>query len=178
MKDPCSGCSQEQTLEREQTPPPDQTPPKFIHLIPRVAPRTQQIPGSPSNVNFPEMPEVLSHPPRVPSPSPTQQEGQLSNRDDERAKFDFNVVARLSQWMDENLCLIRNISTGMAVVGLILLAKSIKLTNKFISSSDIPEEFIKKNVKLRGRLRRITENGLNVEHTPITVPLISRWRSK
>ncbi|XP_056663471.1 protein C3orf33 homolog isoform X4 [Monodelphis domestica] len=177
MEDPCSRCSQEQTLERAQTPPPDQPGHQLIRLIPRV-PRTQQMPGSPNNVSFPEMSELLNRPPKVPSPPSSRQEGQLSDRDDDGAEFDFNVVARLSQWADENLCLIRNISTGMAVVGLILLAKSIKLTNKFISSSDIPEEFIKNNVKLQGRLRRITENGLKVEHTPITVPLISRWRKQ
>ena len=51
-------------------------------------------------------------------------------------------------------------------------------TSKFTSSSDIPVEFIRRNVKLRGRLRRITENGLEIEHIPITLPVISSWRSK
>lgn len=51
-------------------------------------------------------------------------------------------------------------------------------TSKFTSSSDIPVEFIRKNVKLRGRLRRITENGLEIEHIPITLPIISSWKSK
>lgn len=51
-------------------------------------------------------------------------------------------------------------------------------TSKFVSSSDIPIEFIRKNVKLRGRLRRITENGLEIEHIPITLPIISSWKSK
>lgn len=51
-------------------------------------------------------------------------------------------------------------------------------TSKFTSPSDIPVEFIRRNVKLRGRLRRITENGLEVEHIPITLPIISSWRSK
>ncbi|KAM9037466.1 protein C3orf33 homolog [Sarcophilus harrisii] len=89
---------------------------------------------------------------------------------------DFNVVATLSQWADDNLCLIRNVSTGMAVVGLMLFARSIKLTTKFINASDIPVEFIKNNVRLRGRLRRITKMGLELEHIPITIPLISPWR--
>lgn len=51
-------------------------------------------------------------------------------------------------------------------------------TSKFTSSSDIPVEFIRRNVKLRGRLRRITENGLEIEHIPITLPIIASWRSK
>ena len=51
-------------------------------------------------------------------------------------------------------------------------------TSKFTRSSDIPVEFIRKNVKLRGRLRQITENGLEIEHIPIALPVISSWRSK
>ncbi|XP_014458394.1 protein C3orf33 homolog isoform X2 [Alligator mississippiensis] len=77
--------------------------------------------------------------------------------------------------------MIRNISTGMAVAGIILFARSIKLTTKFTSALDIPVEFIEKNVKLRGRLRHITEKGLEVEHIPISLPFISslqrKWQS-
>ncbi|XP_054432754.1 protein C3orf33 homolog isoform X2 [Pteronotus mesoamericanus] len=69
-----------------------------------------------------------------------------------------NVVARVSQWADDHLRLVR--------------------TSKFTSSSDIPVEFIRKNVKLRGRIHRITEDGLEIEHIPITLPLISSWRRK
>ncbi|XP_027731981.1 protein C3orf33 homolog isoform X2 [Vombatus ursinus] len=64
----------------------------------------------------------------------------------------------------------------MAVAGVMLFARSIKLTTKFISPSEIPKEFIKNNVKLRGRLHRVTEKGLELEHIPIHVPLISSWR--
>ncbi|CAI5775751.1 Uncharacterized protein PODLI_1B027692 [Podarcis lilfordi] len=46
---------------------------------------------------------------------------------------------------------------------------------------EIPVEFIEKNVKLRGRLHRISERGLEIEHVPITLPIISslqrRWNS-
>ncbi|XP_074182902.1 protein C3orf33 homolog isoform X2 [Rhinolophus sinicus] len=69
-----------------------------------------------------------------------------------------NVVARISQWADDHLRLVR--------------------TSKFTSSSDIPVEFIRRNVKLRGRLRRITENGLEIEHIPITLPIIASWRKE
>lgn len=51
-------------------------------------------------------------------------------------------------------------------------------TSKFTASSDIPVEFIRKKVKLRGRLHRITERGLEIEHIPITLPFISSWKSK
>ncbi|XP_023371446.1 protein C3orf33 homolog [Otolemur garnettii] len=69
-----------------------------------------------------------------------------------------NVVAQISQWADDHLRLVR--------------------TSKFTSSSDIPVEFIRRNVKLRGRLRRITENGLEIEHVPITLPIISSLRKE
>ncbi|XP_004704315.1 protein C3orf33 homolog [Echinops telfairi] len=64
----------------------------------------------------------------------------------------------------------------MAIAGIVLLFRSVRVTSKFTSSSDIPVEFIKKNVKLRGRLHRITENGLEIEHIPITLPVISSWK--
>ncbi|KAM9189672.1 protein C3orf33 homolog [Dugong dugon] len=89
-----------------------------------------------------------------------------------------NVVARVAQWADDHLVLVRNISTGMAVAGIMLLLRSVRATSKFTSSSDIPVEFIKRNVKLRGRLRRITENGLEIEHVPITLPIISSWKKE
>ncbi|XP_004442269.1 PREDICTED: protein C3orf33 homolog [Ceratotherium simum simum] len=66
----------------------------------------------------------------------------------------------------------------MAVAGVVVLLRSVRLTSKFTSSSEIPVEFIRRNVKLRGRLRRITENGLEIEHIPITLPIISSWRKE
>ncbi|EHB03375.1 hypothetical protein GW7_05445, partial [Heterocephalus glaber] len=89
-----------------------------------------------------------------------------------------NVVARVSRWSDDHLRLVQNISTGMAIAGIMLFLRSVRLTSKFIRSSDIPAEFIRKNVKLRGRLHRITENGLEIEHIPITLPIISSWRKE
>nr|XP_020637601.1 protein C3orf33 homolog isoform X1 [Pogona vitticeps] len=99
----------------------------------------------------------------------------------ERGKGPTNYIARLSEWADAHLTLVRNISTGMAVAGVILLARSVKLTTKFTNALEIPLEFVEKNVKLRGRLQRVTEQGLEIEHVPITLPVISslqrRWHS-
>ncbi|KAK2492901.1 hypothetical protein MC885_015831 [Smutsia gigantea] len=89
-----------------------------------------------------------------------------------------NVVARISQWADDHLRLVRNISTVMTIAGIMLLLRSVRMTSKFTSSSDIPLEFVRRNVKLRGRVRRITENGLEIEHIPITLPIISSWRKE
>ncbi|NXR13199.1 CC033 protein, partial [Semnornis frantzii] len=55
-------------------------------------------------------------------------------------------------------------------------------TTKFTSALDIPVEFVTKNVKLRGKLHHITEKGLEVEHIPISIPLLTsiqrKWQSK
>ncbi|NXN19094.1 CC033 protein, partial [Indicator maculatus] len=55
-------------------------------------------------------------------------------------------------------------------------------TTKFTSALDIPVEFVTKNVKLRGKVHHITEKGLEVEHIPISIPLITsiqrKWQSK
>ncbi|NXI94724.1 CC033 protein, partial [Psophia crepitans] len=54
-------------------------------------------------------------------------------------------------------------------------------TTKFTSALDIPVEFVAKNVKLRGKLHHVTEKGLEVEHIPISVPLVTsiqrKWQS-
>nr|XP_033815120.1 protein C3orf33 homolog isoform X2 [Geotrypetes seraphini] len=51
-------------------------------------------------------------------------------------------------------------------------------TTKFKKAIDIPEEFILKNVKLRGKLLRVTEDRLEMEHIPISLPFISSWQER
>ncbi|NXI43440.1 CC033 protein, partial [Galbula dea] len=91
-------------------------------------------------------------------------------------------LASLSEWADAHLSLLRNLSTGMAVAGVLVLARSVRMTTKFTSALDIPVEFVQKNVKLRGKLHHITEKGLEVEHIPISIPFFTRiqrkWQSK
>ncbi|XP_074954738.1 protein C3orf33 homolog isoform X5 [Phalacrocorax aristotelis] len=91
-------------------------------------------------------------------------------------------LARLSEWADAHLSLLRSLSTGMAVAGLLVLARSVRMTAKFTSALDIPVAFVEKNVKLRGKLHHITEKGLEVEHIPISIPFITsiqrKWQSK
>uniref|UniRef100_A0A8C5MLT7 Chromosome 3 open reading frame 33 n=1 Tax=Leptobrachium leishanense TaxID=445787 RepID=A0A8C5MLT7_9ANUR len=89
-----------------------------------------------------------------------------------------NIVSRAAKLADKHLYLVRNISTGLAVAGVLLFAKSIKLVTKFTCAKDIPEKFIKKNVKLRGKLLCITERGLEVEHVPISIPFIASFQKR
>ncbi|XP_074768685.1 protein C3orf33 homolog isoform X1 [Athene noctua] len=91
-------------------------------------------------------------------------------------------LARISDWADAHLGLLRSLSAGMAVAGALVLARSLRMTTKFTSALDIPVEFVEKNVKLRGTLHHITEKGLEVEHIPISIPFITsiqrKWQSK
>ncbi|XP_027503006.1 protein C3orf33 homolog isoform X1 [Corapipo altera] len=91
-------------------------------------------------------------------------------------------LARLSEWADAHLGLLRGLSAGAAVAAVLLLARSVRLTTKFTSALDIPVEFVEKNVKLRGKLHHVTEQGLEVEHIPISIPFITaiqrKWQSE
>ncbi|XP_027541380.1 protein C3orf33 homolog isoform X1 [Neopelma chrysocephalum] len=91
-------------------------------------------------------------------------------------------LARLSEWADSHLGLLRGLSAGAAVAAVLLLARSVRLTTKFTSALDIPVEFVEKNVKLRGKLHHVTEQGLEVEHIPISIPFITaiqrKWQSE
>ncbi|KAM9732939.1 protein C3orf33 homolog [Menidia menidia] len=89
-----------------------------------------------------------------------------------------NVVSVISQFADDNLTVVRNISTGLAVVGVLVIARSIKLITKFQAVCEIPARFIEKNVSLRGKVNSITEKGIEVEHVPIYLPVLSPLLSK
>lgn len=45
---------------------------------------------------------------------------------------------------------------------------------KFQTASEIPARFIERNVSLRGKVHGITERGVEVEHLPIHLPVLSR----
>ncbi|XP_019943920.2 protein C3orf33 homolog isoform X2 [Paralichthys olivaceus] len=89
-----------------------------------------------------------------------------------------NVVSVISQLADDHLTLVRNISTGLAIAGVLVIARSIRLITKFQAVSEIPARFIEKNVSLRGKVHSVTEKGLEVEHVPIHLPVLSSLLSK
>ncbi|XP_048811307.1 protein C3orf33 homolog [Lagopus muta] len=96
----------------------------------------------------------------------------------ERRSAAAEGLGRLSEWADAHLSLVRSLSAGVAVAGLLVLARSVRLTTKFTNALDIPAGFIEKNVKLRGKVHRVTEKGLAVEHIPISVPFITSIQRK
>nr|XP_019943919.1 PREDICTED: protein C3orf33 homolog isoform X2 [Paralichthys olivaceus] len=69
-----------------------------------------------------------------------------------------NVVSVISQLADDHLTLVR--------------------ITKFQAVSEIPARFIEKNVSLRGKVHSVTEKGLEVEHVPIHLPVLSSLLSK
>ncbi|XP_041850061.1 protein C3orf33 homolog isoform X2 [Melanotaenia boesemani] len=97
---------------------------------------------------------------------------------DKGNKSSHNIVSVISQFADDNLSLVRNISTGLAVAGVIIIARSIKLITKFQAAHEIPAHFIERNVSLRGKVLSITEKGIEVEHVPIYLPILSPLLSK
>ncbi|KAE8295188.1 Protein C3orf33 Protein AC3-33 [Larimichthys crocea] len=97
---------------------------------------------------------------------------------DQGNQSSHNVVSMISQFADDNLTLVRNISTVLAVTGVVVIARSIKLITKFQAASEIPARFIERNVSLRGKVHSITERGVEVEHVPIYLPVLSPVLSK
>ncbi|RVE64907.1 hypothetical protein OJAV_G00131010 [Oryzias javanicus] len=93
-------------------------------------------------------------------------------------KSPHNIVSLISKIADENISLVRNISTCLAVAGVIVIARSIKLLTKFQVAREIPARFIERNVSLRGKVHSITEKGIEVEHVPIYLPVLSTLLSK
>lgn len=49
---------------------------------------------------------------------------------------------------------------------------------KFQAAREIPALFIERNVRLRGKVHSITEKGIEVEHVPIYLPVLSTLLSK
>ncbi|KAM4627583.1 protein C3orf33 homolog [Polymixia lowei] len=110
--------------------------------------------------------------------SETDRETEQVKRKNEGKTPSQNIVSLISQFADDNLTVVRNISTGLAIAGVIVIARSIKLITKFGAVSEIPVRFLERNVSLRGRVHTITEKGLEVEHVPIYLPIISPLLSK
>ncbi|KAJ7995375.1 hypothetical protein DPEC_G00243910 [Dallia pectoralis] len=89
-----------------------------------------------------------------------------------------NIISSISQFVDDHLTIFRNISTGLAIAGVVVISRSITLLTRFRTASEVPALFIEKHVVLRGRVHAVAEKDLKVEHVPIYVPLLSRFLDK
>ncbi|XP_076002616.1 protein C3orf33 homolog isoform X2 [Genypterus blacodes] len=114
--------------------------------------------------------------------SAQETESERSVRDmgqsDGRDQPSHNIVSVVSQFADDNLTFVRNISTGLAIAGVIVMSRSIRLITQFHAASEIPARFIERNVSLRGKVCTVTEKGLELEHVPIYVPGLSPLLSR
>ncbi|KAA8594050.1 hypothetical protein FQN60_004884 [Etheostoma spectabile] len=122
--------------------------------------------------------ENVNNMPECSRETETDDRGTDRQQRDHGSQSSRNIVALISQFADDNLTLVRNISTGLAVAGVIVIARSIKLITKFQAASEIPARFIERNISLRGKVHSITERGLEVEHVPIYLPVLSPLLSK
>uniref|UniRef100_A0A8P4FY66 Uncharacterized protein n=1 Tax=Dicentrarchus labrax TaxID=13489 RepID=A0A8P4FY66_DICLA len=62
----------------------------------------------------------------------TETEGGMSDRQhrDGGKQSSHNIVSLVAQFADDNLTLVRNISTGLAIAGVVVIARSIKLVRE------------------------------------------------
>uniref|UniRef100_A0A674N721 Chromosome 3 open reading frame 33 n=1 Tax=Takifugu rubripes TaxID=31033 RepID=A0A674N721_TAKRU len=80
-------------------------------------------------------------------------------RDDQQDRRDQgNIVSTISHFVDDNLTFVR--------------------TTRFRAASEIPARFIERNVSLRGRVRSVSDRGVEVEHVPVYLPVLSPLLSK
>jgi len=64
--------------------------------------------------------------------------------------------------------LIRGTIIATGLVGAVVLARSLRLFSKFEHARQIPEEFFRKHIQLRGKVAYMTADGrLRVSHSPI-----------
>ncbi|KAM8853039.1 protein C3orf33 homolog isoform 1-T1 [Synchiropus picturatus] len=116
--------------------------------------------------------------PGASSETETENDHRFPRQEAEGDKASRNAVSVISKLADDHLTLVRNISTCLAIAGVVVIARSIRLISKFQTASEIPPRFIDKNVSLRGKVQSVTENGIQVEHVPIHVPVLSALLSK
>ncbi|XP_075892397.1 protein C3orf33 homolog [Nelusetta ayraudi] len=117
----------------------------------------------------------------APSSRETETDARVTDRrpsEPESPATSHNIVSLVSRAADDHLTLVRSISAGLAVAGVVVIARSIRLLTKFQAASEIPARFIERNVSLRGRVRGITERGVEVEHLPIRLPVLSQLLSE
>ncbi|XP_077998592.1 protein C3orf33 homolog isoform X2 [Glandiceps talaboti] len=86
------------------------------------------------------------------------------------------IFRKSTNFIDDHISAVRSISTVLAVFGIGYIIKSIRPFKKFQHVQEIPKEFIRKNMRLSGKVTSVKDGQLNVEHVPIvdiaTLPLI------
>ncbi|CAH1777899.1 unnamed protein product [Owenia fusiformis] len=88
---------------------------------------------------------------------------------------DINIVDRVSLFIDKHLRIVRYSSYVIAGVGLVSIARSLRLFTKFTAIRQIPDRFIQKHVTLRGTVTDIRGHLLLIDHIPIYQKPFYKW---
>ncbi|XP_002737536.1 protein C3orf33 homolog [Saccoglossus kowalevskii] len=95
---------------------------------------------------------------------------------DDNYPWSFRILLRsTTNFVDNHIQAFRSLSTVIALIGVGYIIKSTRPFSKFRHVRGIPKEFIKKNVRLRGYVKSVTNEHLNVEHIPIIEVKRFRW---
>ncbi|XP_060563004.1 protein C3orf33-like [Ruditapes philippinarum] len=83
-------------------------------------------------------------------------------------KKNVNVLESIQTFVDTNIRLIQNGLYIVGGIGVIVAARSIYVTKIFTKVEDIPAQFLRDRVKLRGKVQQVHHDGmLSIEHIPI-----------
>ena len=93
------------------------------------------------------------------------------NNDD---SYSTSFLGDVSNFMDKHVKIIGYAKYALAGAGLFIIGRSIRISQKFVSVTDIPETWIKNHVRLQGSVRHVEDGILFVEH----IPIISRSKKK
>jgi len=77
------------------------------------------------------------------------------------------IPSSLTEFIDDNVQLFRSIPYVIALTGLLVAGRNIRLTNQFRSVSEIPSDFFQRNLWLRGRVSGVRGMTLQIRHEPI-----------
>ncbi|XP_072036425.1 protein C3orf33-like [Amphiura filiformis] len=91
----------------------------------------------------------------------------LHNDDAQKSRSISYQFQAGTHFIDQHLQLFRTGSTVLACVGLLYVARSIRMYKKFHHVRDIPQEFVRKHVRLRGQVISVEKSHLKLEHLPI-----------
>lgn len=91
----------------------------------------------------------------------------------EKGDKDNNILHTLTDLLDRYPRILQVFVTSSAVAGVLVIGRSVRLVTKFHRADTIPKEFIRKGVKLRGKVHGVKNGTILVEHLPI-LP-IPRW---
>ncbi|XP_071510573.1 protein C3orf33-like [Diadema antillarum] len=78
-----------------------------------------------------------------------------------------STFGHFTHFVDEHLHIVRAGVLIAGLTGVLLIGRSVRLMKTFYTVSDIPEEFISKQMRLRGKVKGHGRDHLHVEHLPI-----------